>query len=603
MTLIQTAFYLSMGLALVGAVVWYVDVLRTAVVGGGDLVIVPFTIADSRDEKDVRGAALAKMLQARLQEIEHDLATAQEQLMRPPVKPVPVAQGGNGPVPPSTGITSVVPMLFAAQGAALQTRLLEPAQVKIAVGGVEVGGLIPWIQRLLVNRRTLEFTYYEREAGVVVSGSLEALGLPGEALHLEVPKAPGKPMDLDEVATTIAAEIVRRRLAADVSNRVEALNTAEFRELTAVLNDATRLNRQVALGRLVQDSFAKLLARVHPLATEVRDWYQLQLLASSIAESAGKPAEELAFLTNAKGAIEAQLKAADRRTKGDLEKQIASIEERRSVLQPKAAATAHAGVEDAGRKIEEDLSRANDAFNILFAQDLKPLALDLMAPREANAYSDAGTFHAPPAVAQLPELAWHSASFAHLNEIIPVFSAANATNPIIYAYSDVLPVAIRQLGLVEAPDPQSWEVYAGAVAWLEAAIQGRDFKLGDDRRPLRSLKNPGSAYNDRILGKDPQIAHYKDFKPDLEVHAAAGVGGKAFYEAAQRVGVKRAVEIWIAGLRQAARQKSITYPGWAASLADVSGPDRSSIVDALHAVGLDPAVEETVTTPRRRKAT
>lgn len=602
-TLIQTAFYLSVGLALFGAVVWYVGVLGSAVTGGGDLVIVPFTIATGSDEKDGRGAALAKMLQARLQEIEHDLATAQEQLMHPPAAPVPAAQSGGSTLSQATGLTSVVPMLFAAQGAALQTRLLEPAQVKITVGGVEVGGLIPWFQRLLVNRRTLEFTYYEREAGVVVSGSLEPLGLPTEALRVPVPKTAGKAADLDEVATMVAAEIVRRRLAADASNRVEALSTAEFLALTAVLNDARRLNRQVELGRFVRDRFAELLTRVQPLATEVREWYQLQLLAASIADSAGKPGDELTFLTNARRAIEAQLKDADRRTKIDLEKQIASIDERSSTLQPNATAASHASDEDARKKIEEDLRHANDAFNKLFAHDLKPLALELLPPHESNAYSELTKFHAPPAVAQLPELTWHSASFAHLNEIVPVFSPANVANAVIYAYSDILPVAIRQLGLVESPDPQSWDVYAGAVAWLEAAIQGRDFTRGADNRPLRSLENPGGAYNDQVLGKDPQIAHYKDFTPDLEVHAAAGVGGKAFYEAAQRVGVKRAVDIWIAGLKQAANVKPLTYPRWATSLVDVSGADRTSIVDALQAVGLGAIGEAAPAAATRRRKT
>jgi thermolysin metallopeptidase-like protein len=265
-------------------------------------------------------------------------------------------------------------------------------------------------------------------------------------------------------------------------------------------------------------------------------------------------------------------------------------------------AASKVGDEDARKQIEADLRRANDAFNQLFGHELKPIGLELLPPRESNAYSDLTTFHAPPAVAQLPEMTWHSASFAHLNQIVPVFTGANAGSALIYAYSDVLPVAIRQLGLVESPNPQSWDVYAGAVAWLEAAIQGRDFKLGDDNRPLRSLKNPGSAYNDQILGKDPQIAHYKDFRPDLEVHAAAGIGGKAFYEAASRIGVKRAIEIWIAGLKQAAKAKSLTYPRWASALVEVSGADRASIVEALQVVGLDVA-DDTASAPttRRRK--
>ena len=604
--LLQTIFYFSVGLALLGTVVWYAGLLSTAVTGG-DLVIVPFTVADSRDEKDARGSALAKMLQARLQAIEYDLQSAQEQLLKGVAATMP--QSGESAAGGPAGITSVVPPLFAAQSAALRTRLLEVVQAKIAVGGVEVGGLIPWFQRLLVNRRTLELTYYERETGAVVSGSLEALGLRGESLRVEVPKAAGKPTDLDEVASTVAAEIVRRRLSADPSNRVEALNTAEFRALTQVLNDAARLNRQVALGRLVRERFDELLTRIEPLAGEVRDWYQLQLLASSIAESADKPTQELAFLTNAKRRMEALLKDADRRSKSDLEKLIASVDARSASLQPNVAKVAQTGEGDARQKLMEDLEHANKAFNTLFGHDLKPLAVELLAPHEANAYSDAHKYYAPPAVAQLPEITWHNMSWAHLNEILPVYTmVSNEANGVIYAYSDILPTVIRQLEWVESPDSKSWDVYPGGVAWLEAAMQGRDFKLGDDKRPLRSLKAPGSAYNDKLLGKDPQIAHYKDFKPDLEVHAAAGLGGKAFYEAAQRVGVRRAVDIWIAALKQVAKQKPLTYPRWAAAVANVSGADRAAITDALHVVGLDGAVEEaaagaTTAKPRRRPTT
>jgi len=148
-------------------------------------------------------------------------------------------------------------------------------------------------------------------------------------------------------------------------------------------------------------------------------------------------------------------------------------------------------------------------------------------------------------------------------------------------------VLIRQLGLIESPEPHSWDAYAGGVAWIKAAVQGRDFQLGDDKRPLRSLANPGQAYTDPVLGKDPQIAHYRELKPGMDVHATSGIGNKAFYEAAQRVGVQRAGQIWLETLPGLCKQTPITYRSWATCLLAASGPDRTQVSEALRVVGLD----------------
>jgi len=412
------AFYLSAGLALLGAIIWYISSAYNALTGRGDLVIAPFTITDHREGKDSsHGAALAKMLQARLQELEHNLAISQEALLRKPAaQSSPAAQLANSSSESAEAHLSVVPALFVAQGAALQTTLLEPAQVNISVGGVEVGGVIPWLQRLLVNRRTLEFTYYEKDKSVIVSGSLQALGLLGEALRIEVPKNTDNGIDLDEVAHSVAAEIVRRRIARDPSNRVEALNTSEFRELVGVLDDAARLKRQVTLGRPARERYVELLARIEPLASEVRDWYQLQALAASIAESANKPDKVLTFARNEKEGMAKALQDADRRLKGELEQQIKDLTAQIETLRSTAVAMTQPGEEDARRKIEEDARRATEAFNQLFHHQLKPLPVELLPAHNPNAYTDGVKFFAPPAVAQLPEITWHDMSWQHFQD-------------------------------------------------------------------------------------------------------------------------------------------------------------------------------------------
>jgi Zn-dependent metalloprotease len=57
---------------------------------------------------------------------------------------------------------------------------------------------------------------------------------------------------------------------------------------------------------------------------------------------------------------------------------------------------------------------------------------------------------------------------------------------------------------------------------------------------IRSMKAPGTAYNDPVLGKDPQPAHMKDYVHGLAdnggVHVNSGIPNHAFYLAAIRLG-------------------------------------------------------------------
>ena len=67
----------------------------------------------------------------------------------------------------------------------------------------------------------------------------------------------------------------------------------------------------------------------------------------------------------------------------------------------------------------------------------------------------------------------------------------------------------------------------------------------------RDLKAPGTAYNDPLIGRDPQPAHMNNFvKTQADaggVHTNSGIPNKAFYEVATAIGGKaweRAGKIW-----------------------------------------------------------
>jgi Zn-dependent metalloprotease len=74
---------------------------------------------------------------------------------------------------------------------------------------------------------------------------------------------------------------------------------------------------------------------------------------------------------------------------------------------------------------------------------------------------------------------------------------------------------------------------------------------------LRSMKAPGTAYNDSVLGKDPQPAHMKDYVTTSQdnggVHINSGIINHAFYITAVEIGGfawEKAGQIWYRALTE-----------------------------------------------------
>ena len=80
---------------------------------------------------------------------------------------------------------------------------------------------------------------------------------------------------------------------------------------------------------------------------------------------------------------------------------------------------------------------------------------------------------------------------------------------------------------------------------------------------IRSMKAPGSAYDDPVLGRDPQPAHMKEYVETDEdgggVHINSGIPNHAFYRVATALGGhawERAGRIWYVALRDRLRRNS-----------------------------------------------
>jgi Zn-dependent metalloprotease len=73
---------------------------------------------------------------------------------------------------------------------------------------------------------------------------------------------------------------------------------------------------------------------------------------------------------------------------------------------------------------------------------------------------------------------------------------------------------------------------------------------------IRSMKAPGTAYNDPVLGKDPQPGHMNDYVNTISdnggVHIDSGIPNRAFYTTAVELGGyawEKAGRIWYVTLK------------------------------------------------------
>ncbi|HET6418655.1 MAG TPA: M4 family metallopeptidase [Geobacteraceae bacterium] len=119
------------------------------------------------------------------------------------------------------------------------------------------------------------------------------------------------------------------------------------------------------------------------------------------------------------------------------------------------------------------------------------------------------------------------------------------------SFSDVFGSLVKQRVLNQTADQADWLIGAGL------------FKPSVKGVALRSMKAPGTAYDDPLIGKDPQPAdmkHYvKTTKDNGGVHINSGIPNRAFYLAATGIGGyawEKAGNIWYVTLRDRLRSKA-----------------------------------------------
>ncbi|MEE9594148.1 MAG: M4 family metallopeptidase, partial [Candidatus Hydrothermarchaeales archaeon] len=119
------------------------------------------------------------------------------------------------------------------------------------------------------------------------------------------------------------------------------------------------------------------------------------------------------------------------------------------------------------------------------------------------------------------------------------------------SFSDVFGSMVKQQTLGQTVEEANWLIGEGLFT---ANVNGQG---------IRSMKAPGTAYDDPVLGKDPQPAHMRDYRNvDYDnggVHINSGIPNHAFYVVAKEIGGsawEKAGQIWYITLRDKLQARS-----------------------------------------------
>lgn len=149
--------------------------------------------------------------------------------------------------------------------------------------------------------------------------------------------------------------------------------------------------------------------------------------------------------------------------------------------------------------------------------------------------------------------------------------------------SDVFAACVKQRVLGQTADQADWLIGAGL------------FLPGVKARALRDMAAPGTAYDDPVLGRDPQPGHMSDYIETIDdnggVHLNSGIPNRALQLAATTIGGNSwegAGRIWYAALTGDQVTANSDFAAFAAATVAAAGEHLDAVIAAWEGVGVRP---------------
>jgi Zn-dependent metalloprotease len=165
----------------------------------------------------------------------------------------------------------------------------------------------------------------------------------------------------------------------------------------------------------------------------------------------------------------------------------------------------------------------------------------------------------------------------------------NQSGALNESVSDVFGSLIKQYVLKQTADKADWLIGQGLLTFKGQA--------------LRSMKAPGTAYENDVMGKDPQPAdmhHYTHTSEDNGgVHLNSGIPNHAFYLVATAIGGnawEKAGQIWYDTIRDKSLKATANFASFAGRTVENAGhrygsnsAEQKAVSDAWNKVGVKPS--------------
>jgi hypothetical protein len=304
---IRLGFLALIGATLVLITASYIGFLVQEFASRGEVVIEPFTVVrEDGKQDDERGKALAQALQARLQSLVSALRSSDDELRTKRAEAVAGPSSiGSVYVSPLGATGAKVSTQVSERLDSLKTGLLQPIDFKLSVAGVDVSGMMPWLQRRLFSRRRMHFAVFTQtdptshKSVAKVFGSVGALGIARDGLQLDVAGDDKTDPSLAKVADLLAHEIVRRYLTQETTAELELFSAEDFSKLCDILAEAALAKRQAAFAGIAHDGFGSVAPKIFLLADKTPNWTELTYFAAWIADSADDTAKALTYYKRA----------------------------------------------------------------------------------------------------------------------------------------------------------------------------------------------------------------------------------------------------------------------------------------------------------------
>lgn len=166
----------------------------------------------------------------------------------------------------------------------------------------------------------------------------------------------------------------------------------------------------------------------------------------------------------------------------------------------------------------------------------------------------------------VPDVVGHEITHGH-TQYLSGLGYTGQTGALNESISDVFGSMFKQWLLGQSSAEADWYIGEGIFA---PGVQGHG---------IRSMKDPGSAYDDPVLGKDPQPAHMSKYVKTRAdnggVHINSGIANKAFYNTASNLGGnswQTPGQIWFKAASERLRPDS-NFTDFARATVDVAGEE------------------------------